>query len=341
MIPLGCSRVKYNTRSLVLTDFLIIRASHQAGALPMITRSRWILLLALIIGLLAASKANAHGGHGGHSAGRAPRAPHFSAGPRAYKAPRMSYSAASARVNTAGTRARGNNTSAHANRTNAQGGTTHAQALANNTKSRKNLAATTGTVNPATTGTLNTSRTASNGLSPNTYTYGYGNGAHRYQAHGYGNGYRNRRYAGGYGYGRSQGNNRAVISRLRSVHASLARIDHSYQGHRVRAMQSISMAIRQLSHRSMSYGGMGVSSGMNNGRAMGMRQGGGGANAGARRRQPMSQAQADARMSQDLRILQGINMQVSSQGNNASGQGRASGHIQRAIHELNVALLIR
>jgi hypothetical protein len=253
----------------------------------------------------------------------------------------MSYSAASARVNTAGTRARVNNTSAHANRANAQAGTTHAQALANNTKSRKNLAATTGTVNSATTGTLNASRTTSNGLSPNTYTYGYGNGAHRYQAHGYGNGYRNRRYAGGYGYGRSQGNNRAVISRLRSVHASLARIDHSYQGHRVRAMQSISMAIRQLSHRSMSYGGMGVSSGMNNGRAMGMRQGGGGANAGARRRQPMSQAQADARMSQDLRILQGINMQVSSQGNNASGQGRASGHIQRAIHELNVALSIR
>ncbi len=234
-----------------------------------------------------------------------------------------------------------NNASARGSRANTQA-RANAQALANNTNSRTNLAATTGTVNPTTTAALNTSRTTSNGLSPNTYTYGYGNGAHRYQAYGYGNGYRNRRYGGGYGYGRSQGNNRAVVSRLRSVHASLARIDHDYQGHRVRAMRSISMAIRQLSHRSMSYGGMGVSSGMNNGRAMGMRQGGGGANnAGARRRQPMSQAQSDARMSQDLRILQGINMQVSSQGNNASGQGRATGHIQRAIHELNVALSIR
>ena len=46
-------------------------------------------------------------------------------------------------------------------------------------------------------------------------------------------------------------------------------------------------------------------------------------------------------MSQDLRILQGINMQVSSQGNNTSGHARASGHVQQAIHELNVALSIR
>ncbi len=156
-----------------------------------------------------------------------------------------------------------------------------------------------------------------------------------------GNGYRNRRYGGGYGYGRSQGNNRAVVARLRSVHASLARIDHDYQGHRVRAMHAVSMAIRQLSHRSMGYAGSGFSSGMNNGRAMGMRQGGGGINGGGRRRQPMSQAQSDARMSQDLRTLQGINMQLGSQGNYNSGHGRASGHIQHAIHELNVALSIR
>jgi hypothetical protein len=83
---------------------------------------------------------------------------------------------------------------------------------------------------------------------------------------------------------------------------------------------------------------------MNNGRAMGMmQQGGGGGNGGVggRRRQPMSQAQSDARMSQDLRTLQGINMQLSSQGNMTAGHGRAGGHIQRAIHELNVALSIR
>jgi hypothetical protein len=313
----------------------------------MITRSyriRWFLLLASIIGLQVASTADAHGGHGGHSGGRAPQAPHFSASARAYQVPRMSHSATQARANIAGTQARTNNNGARANRTYTQSRAAHAQAVANNTNSRTNLAATTGTLNPTTAAGLNPTRATSNGLSPNTYTYGYGNGAHRYRAYGYGNGYRNRRYGGGYGYGRSQGNNRGVVSRLRSVHASLARIDHDYQGHRVRAMHAISMAIRQLSHGSMRNGGMGVTSGMNNGRAMGMRQGGGGANnnnAGARRRQPMTQAQSDAIMSQDLRILQGINMQTSSQGNNNAGHGQARGHIQRAVHELNVALSIR
>jgi hypothetical protein len=108
-------------------------------------------------------------------------------------------------------------------------------------------------------------------------------------------------------------------------------------------MHSVSMAIRQLSHRSSSYRTAGFSSGMNNGRAMGMRQGGGGANAGTRQRQPMSQAQSDARMSQNLRTLQGINMQLSSssQGNSTLGHGQASGHVQRAIRELHVALSIR
>ena len=64
----------------------------------MITRScriRPYVLAALITGLLAVSKADAHGGHGGHSTGHAARAPHFSGGQRAYKAPRMSQSAGS------------------------------------------------------------------------------------------------------------------------------------------------------------------------------------------------------------------------------------------------------
>lgn len=80
---------------------------------------------------------------------------------------------------------------------------------------------------------------------------------------------------------------------------------------------------------------------MTNGRAMGMRQNGGGLNQGTRRRQPMSQAQSDALMSQNLRTLQGINMQLGSQGSYSAGHGQASSHIQRAVHELNVALSIR
>ena len=306
--------------------------------------------MTLIIGLLVVPKADAHGGHGGghsggHSAGHAPRAPHFSGAQRSFKAPRASHSTASAHANTSATRA--NTSMAKGRANNTQGRAMNAQALANNSRSRSRTAAAAVSTGTSANGITPTTSTSSNGRLANSYTYGTGNGAHNYRAYGYGSGYRNRRYGQGYGYGRSQGNNRAIIGRLRSVHSSLARIDHDYRGHRARAMQSISLAIRQLSHRSMGYGSSGFSAGMNNGRAMGMRQGRGAMNAGAmnggggRRRQPMSQAQSDARMSQDLRILQGINMQLGSQGNFSAGHGQASGHIQHAIHELNVALSIR
>lgn len=206
--------------------------------------------------------------------------------------------------------------------------------------------------NASTNGTSTTTPTTRSGLasssSPYQYTYGTGSGARSYRAYGYGRGYRNRYYGSGYGYGRSQGLNRGIVSRLRSVHASLARIDHDYQGHRVRAMHSVSMAIRQLSSQSMAYNRGGFASGMNNRMGMGQGMGMGmGMGQGGRRsvlgggRQPMSQAQSDARMSQAMRTLQGIGMQLGNQGNGSMGHGRALGHVQQAVHELNVALSIR
>jgi hypothetical protein len=62
---------------------------------------------------------------------------------------------------------------------------------------------------------------------------------------------------------------------------------------------------------------------------------------GGRRGQPMPQAQSDARMSQSLRSLQGIGMQLANQGSSTMGNSRALGHVQSAAHELNVALSIR
>jgi len=242
---------------------------------------------------------------------------------------------------------RANSSQAHANT--AQAGASRSLA-ATTTPATMSTAkgATTGTLNAGTTNALNTMRPTSSSLSPYTYTYGSGASASPYRAYGYGSGYRNRAYGGGYGYGRSQGYNRAIVARLRSVHRSLARLDHDYQGHRVRAMHAIAMAVRQLTHRSMVYQGTGftpggnnglaMGMGGNNGLAMGMRRGGG---AGALGGQRMSQAQSDARMSQALRTLQGINMQASSQGTNTTGHARAGGHIQQAIHELSVALQIR
>jgi hypothetical protein len=77
--------------------------------------------------------------------------------------------------------------------------------------------------------------------------------------------------------------------------------------------------------------GMGVGQGVR-------RSGLGGAGRGV---QQLTQAQSDSRMSQALRNLQGIGMQLGNQGYNTMGHGRAMGHIQQAIHHLNVALSIR
>jgi hypothetical protein len=131
------------------------------------------------------------------------------------------------------------------------------------------------------------------------------------------------------------------------VHSSLAQLDHDYRGHRVQAMRSIQMAIRQLSNRSMVYSNVGFARGMNNvagmGQGMGMGRGvrRSALGVGGNGRQPMTQAQSDARMSQALRNLQGIGMQLSNQGYHTMGQSRATGHIQQAVHHLNVALSMR
>ena len=297
------------------------------------------LVVAMAMGHLAEAK-----GPKGHPArARAPRIPAHvrAAKPPAHKAPRMPRAAAPARARArpkATHPPRGTNTAAAAAR--AQ----HAAAARSNQAARANraaLAATSLGTNPF--------------RSPYYYTYGAGRGARHYRAYGYGRGYRNRYYGNRYGYGRSQGYNRAIVGRLRSVHASLARLDHDYQGHRVRAMHAIAMAVRQLTHRSMVYRGLGFGTGglgmgLGNGMGMGMGARGGAAafnrNAGGRAAvgPRLSQAQSDARMGQALRTLQGIRMQMtgsSGTGFVAPGHGRAVGHVQRAIRELNIALAIR
>ena len=319
-------------------------------------RSGWIrttLVVALIVGLPAAPEADAKGGRGGHGGGghggHPPRVPaaHRAAKAPSFKPPRMPHASAPAHANAAraGTQAHNTHTAtnhptaASAHRATA-GAANHANATAANHATAAGSSTHRGATGGGHAGTAAVAGVAHGAATnPYGYTYGTGAGARHYKAYGYGRGYRNRYNGGRYAYGRSQGNNRAIVSRLRSVHASLARLDHDYQGHRVRAMHSISLAIRQLSHRSMIYGGSGFASGMNNGRANGLRPGGPGA--GGRRGQPMSQAQSDARMGQALRSLQGINMQFASQGTNTSGHARARGHIQVAIRELNTALSIR
>ena len=344
------------------------------------TRSGWIrgaLVVAVVVGLPATREADARGGHGGHAgghaggghAGRPPRMPTFRAprmpAPKPPKMPKVSAPAHNA-MNMARAATPTHNPHAGNSHTNAavahrgttgnvHSGTNAAVARSNATAVNRGTSAVAahpkaagataaavaaGTNHAASAAAVPTSRNSTS--NPYAYTYGTGAGARSYRAYGYGQGYRNRYVGGRYGYGRSQGNNRAIVSRLRSVHASLARLDHDYKGHRVRGMHSISMAIRQLSHRSMIYqnGGFGgFGSRMASNRGMGMRQNGLGA--GRQGGQRMSQAQSDARMGQALRTLQGVNMQLTSQGTSTSGHARASGHVMAAIQHLNTALMVR
>jgi hypothetical protein len=104
-------------------------------------------------------------------------------------------------------------------------------------------------------------------------------------------------------------------------------------------MHSISMAIRSLSHQSMIYRGVGFAPRANIGMGMGVRRSVLGGGAG--RQMTTTQAQSDAMMSHAIRALQGIGMQLGSNGSGGMGNARAQGHVQGAIHELNVALSIR
>jgi hypothetical protein len=328
------------------------------------------VLLALVFAFLAVPEADARGGRGGgHSGGGGggghARAPRVSAANRAFKvpsfkAPKMPRAQAPARTNVARGQSRANTAMARANSASTRANTSSTRAnttqtSANTTRNRANLAATTatgtgtGTAGTATGTSGNTRATLANSSNPYNYTYGSGANARSYRAYGYGRGYRNGYTGRRSGYGRSQGSTRGVVSQLRTAHRMLTRIDTDYRGHRVHAMHQISMAIRSLSHRSMVYGNAGFAGGMNNN--LMMRQVGLNANVGGLRNQNrnrnlnlnqrMPQAQSDARMSQALRILQGVNMQLSSQVSNTSRHARARGHVQRAAGHLQTALAIR
>jgi len=272
------------------------------------TRSTWIRVLLLIflgIALVPVPSVSAKGPRGGGRSSARPSRPPRVAAPRrpnVYKPPKMPRASAPARAKAPRPTIAKNNT-------------------------RANLPRTASTV-PSRSARVTPPRIST-----------YSNGTRNHRAYGYGRGYRNRYYGSRRGYGRSQANNRAIVARLRSVHANLARIDREYKGHRVRAMQSIALAIRQLSHRSMVYRGTGFAPGVNNQNlALRNQQGVRGANG---QRRPLTQAQADARMNQSLRTMQGIFLQLNNQGYHTNSHARASGHIQRAIQHLSAGLANR
>ncbi|MDR3638265.1 MAG: hypothetical protein P4L84_30965 [Isosphaeraceae bacterium] len=148
-----------------------------------------------------------------------------------------------------------------------------------------------------------------------------------------------RRYGSSYGR-RSYGSNpyaRAILSRLRSAHAALARADHDYQGHRVQAMHAVRAAIRQIGHSSSRRYGMSAT-------GAGMFQGVANRNnlRGARRNQVrrLSQAQSDALMRRAGQTLQLVGTHMASQGG-TSRMARAYGYVNRALQHVSIALSVR
>ncbi len=159
-------------------------------------------------------------------------------------------------------------------------------------------------------GRTNTGRSVSNGYRP---------GSRRYRTQNY-----SRRYAS---------SNRAisgVVSRLRSTHRSLARLDHDYKGHRRRAMSAIHTAIRYLSHSSVrrSLSRVNNVGGVNKNRP----------NVVGRQRMP--QAQSDAQMRRAMQSLQLVSSRLANSGS-TSNHYRARGAVQAAYRELGTALQIR
>jgi hypothetical protein len=323
-------------------------------------RSRWagglFVVVALVVWALAptaqgkgAPHASAphHSGGGGHPQ-------HFSAPkPQVYHVPKMPVQHSSQQMPHVNMNAvTHGNASAHlkANATphvsSAMRGVPRSKVVRNNAtrntaknNAHRTLAMATGAAPSAVTGIGTGTISRATTRPASTYApYGYRGGYRRNRGYGYGSRYYGRR---SYGYGnrnyQSQQFNRMLAQQLRSAHRSLAQLDRDYQGHRSRAMQHISMAVRQLTGRTNYYRGANVfgNAGMVNN---GLRnQGGVNGNLGGMR---MSQAQSDSRVRRAQRMLQNVNMQLTARGY-STRHARSRAYVQRGMQELNTALTIR
>jgi hypothetical protein len=117
--------------------------------------------------------------------------------------------------------------------------------------------------------------------------------------------------------------NSGATATLRQVHTLLATADHDYNGHRAKAAQHVTQALRELGGH---HAGANHKAGTGQGRAAGQNA------AGNRVRLP--QAQSDAQLQKALQLLGGLGGQIQN-------HPTAAGHVQSAITELNTALKIR
>jgi hypothetical protein len=124
-------------------------------------------------------------------------------------------------------------------------------------------------------------------------------------------------------------NNGTVLANLRATLALLARADHDYQGHRVRAMHHVGTAIRALEPA--------MARRTQPNPALATTRAGNGAVAGRGR---MPQATSDGHLRNALQSLNAIDAHLATTGG-ASRHVRARASVQNAMREIHVALNIR
>jgi hypothetical protein len=126
-------------------------------------------------------------------------------------------------------------------------------------------------------------------------------------------------------------NNGPVISHLNSTLATLAKADHDYSGHRVKAMQHVNTAIRHLEPASVRNNQPNLATLYNN------NSGNSGTGTG---KKTMPQATSDKHLKNALQSLNSIGNYISNNGT-ATNHAQALKSVQQAIQELNTALSIR
>lgn len=125
---------------------------------------------------------------------------------------------------------------------------------------------------------------------------------------------------------------RTIVAELLGTRAILHRADHDYNGMRMRAIGQIDVALRHLGHRSTNPAAMNGGAGGNGQRRV--------SNVGNGNGGRMPQATSDAHLRQAIQRLQTIQQQMANLPN-ASRHPQAGASIQRAIADLNQALMIR
>jgi len=139
-------------------------------------------------------------------------------------------------------------------------------------------------------------------------------------------------------------NNSQAIAPLQSAATSLTQADHDYQGHRAKALHSVSAAIRHLEPpavRRNLAGNAGIGNVANRKQAtLAGKNGGAGGSGKGKANNSMPQAVSDSHLRDALQSLNGVRSMLANS-SNSGHRAQALIAVQNAIQEIDQALAIR